>query len=235
MTFGQIKSILEKNLLESYSNPSNFKQTLKEFKHNVLNNKDFSKLYSLYDDLTTPKGLTESDAKDYLDEGLSLIRVILEKTTLPKKGEVSENLYVDLDNLVYLNNINISERLQSKKNILDLLTSKPKVNETKVVLPFKSMVSIANQTVQNYIETLGEDVKKEVFHVLASKSEDLETEYTSLKETTIGQLESLIESNSDEEIKTKIFETISKIKSEGFDQINYVRLKQLKDSILLGS
>jgi hypothetical protein len=97
------------------------------------------------------------------------------------------------------------------------------------------MVSIANQTVQNYIETLGEDVKKEVFHVLASKSEDLETEYTSLKETTIGQLESLIESNSDEEIKTKIFETISKIKSEGFDQINYVRLKQLKDSILLGS
>ena len=72
MTFGQIKSILEKNLLESYSNPSSFKKTLKEFKHNVLNNKNFSKLYSLYDELTTPKGLTESDAKEYLEEGLSL-------------------------------------------------------------------------------------------------------------------------------------------------------------------
>ena len=106
MTFGQIKSILEKNLLESYSNPINFKKSLKEFKHNVLNNKSFSKLYSLYDDLSTPKGLNESDAKEYLEEGLSLIRSILENTQLPKKGEISENNYKDLDNLVYLNNIN---------------------------------------------------------------------------------------------------------------------------------
>jgi hypothetical protein len=97
------------------------------------------------------------------------------------------------------------------------------------------MVSIANQTVQNYIESLDENIKKEVFHVLASKSEDLENEYNNLKETTIGQLETLAESNTDEEIKSKIVETIGKIQSESFDQINYVRLKQLKDSILLGS
>ena len=49
MTFGEIKSIIEKNLLESYSNPANFKKTLKEFKHNILENKSYSRLYSLYD------------------------------------------------------------------------------------------------------------------------------------------------------------------------------------------
>jgi hypothetical protein len=231
MTFGQIKSILEKNLLESYSNPINFKKSLKEFKHNVLNNKSFSKLYSLYDDLSTPKGLNESDAKEYLEEGLSLIRSILENTQLPKKGEISENNYKDLDNLVYLNNINISERISSKKNILSVLTSNPTLNETTISIPLKSMVSIANQTIQNYLGGLDENVKKEVFHVLASKGEDLETEYTNLKENTINSLKTIMESQEDSEVKNKLTETIDKITSEKFDQVNFVRLKHLNDSI----
>lgn len=231
MTFGQIKSILEKNLLESYSNPTNFKKSLKEFKHNVLNNKSFSKLYSLYDDLSTPKGLNESDAKEYLEEGLSLIRSILENTQLPKKGEISENNYKDLDNLVYLNNINISERISSKKNILSVLTSNPTLNETRISIPLKSMVSIANQTIQNYLGGLDENVKKEVFHVLASKGEDLETEYTNLKESTISSLKTIMESQEDSEVKNKLTETIDKITSEKFDQVNFVRLKHLNDSI----
>ena len=74
MTFGQIKSIIENNLLESYKNEQEFKKSLKEFKHNVLNNKNMSKLYSLYDQLTTPQGLTETDAKDFLEEGITLIQ-----------------------------------------------------------------------------------------------------------------------------------------------------------------
>ena len=78
MTFGEIKSIIEKNLLESYSNPANFKKTLKEFKHNILENKSYSRLYSLYDDLSKPKNLSSEDAKEYLEEGISLIRQILE-------------------------------------------------------------------------------------------------------------------------------------------------------------
>jgi hypothetical protein len=235
MTFGQIKSILEKNLLESYSNSTSFKKTLKEFKHNVLNNKNFSKLYSLYDELSTPKGLNESDAKEYLEEGLSLIRSILENTQLPKSGEISENNYKDLDNLVYTNNINISERIESKKNVLKVLKSTPKVAESTVSIPLKSMVSIANQTVQKYLESLDENIKKEVFHVLASKNEDLESEYVALKENTVNKLKSLLDQNSEIEIKNKISETIDKIKVESFDQVNYVRLKHLDESIQIPS
>jgi hypothetical protein len=36
-----------------------------------------SKLYSLYDQLTTPQGLNESDAKDFLEEGISLIQKLI--------------------------------------------------------------------------------------------------------------------------------------------------------------
>ena len=123
MTFGQIKSIIEKNLVESYNKPTTFKQTLREFKHNVLDNKNFAKLYSLYDDLTSPKGLKESEAKEYLEEGINVIKHILEKTQLPKKGSDVENLYEDLDNLIYFNKIDIQERIDSRKRILINLIS----------------------------------------------------------------------------------------------------------------
>ena len=59
MTFGQIKSIIENSLIESYQNEKDFKKSLKEFKHNVLSNKAMSKIYSLYDQLSKPQNLSE--------------------------------------------------------------------------------------------------------------------------------------------------------------------------------
>jgi hypothetical protein len=82
---------------------------------------------------------------------------------------------------------------------------------------------------------LDETVKKEVFHVLATNENDLELEYKSLKENTINSLSTLLENNTDSEVKVKLNETIEKIKSEKFDQVNFVRLKHLNDSIQLPS
>lgn len=231
MTFGQIKSIIEKNLVESYNKPASFKQTLKEFKHNVLENKNFAKLYSLYDDLSTPKGLKESEAREYLEEGIEVIRHILSNTQLPKKGSDVANIYEDLDNLVYYTKINIQERLSSRKNVLKTLMSESSKSKESVSIPLKSMVNIANQTIQNYLTSLDETTRKEVFHILASKSDDLEMEYTNLKESTISKLNSLYEEQSESDMKTRISETIEKIQSENFDQVNYVRLKQLEESL----
>jgi hypothetical protein len=235
MTFGQIKSIIEKNLVESYKDSSTFKQTLKEFKHNVLNNKSFSKVYSIYDDLNTPQGLSENDAKEFLEESVNVIRHLLENTSLPKNGEKVTNIYQNIDNLVYFENVNIHERLSSKKMLIDnlMLTTKG-LNESPKI-PLKSMVSIANQTIGKYIESLDEATKKEVFYILASKNEDLEIEYTTLKESTINKLKVLLNKQEESDIQSKINETIERIEIEKFDQVNYVKLKRLEESIVLDS
>jgi hypothetical protein len=235
MTFGQIKSIIEKNLVESYKDSSTFKQTLKEFKHNVLNNKSFSKVYSIYDNLNIPQGLSENDAKEFLEESVNVIRHLLENTSLPKNGEKAANIYQNIDNLVYFENVNIHERLSSKKMLIDnlMLTTKG-LNESPKI-PLKSMVSIANQTIGKYIESLDEATKKEVFYILASKNEDLEIEYTTLKESTINKLKVLLNKQEESDIQSKINETIERIKIEKFDQVNYVKLKRLEESILLDS
>lgn len=235
MTFGQIKSIIEKNLVESYKDSSTFRKTLKEFKHNVLKDKSFSKIYSIYDDLSTPQNLSESDAREFLDESLTVIRHFLKTSNLPKNGQQGKNLYEDIDNLVYFDKVDIKERVESKKRIINtLISGKKGVNESPKI-SLKSMVSIANKTLNNYIENLDESTKKDLFHVIASKNEELETEFESLKESTVSKLKEVLSKEEDSSIKSKITETIEKIESEKFDQINYVRLKKLDESILLDS
>ena len=233
MTFGQIKSIIEKNLVESYKDTSSFKQTLKEFKHNVLTNKSFSKIYSIYDDLSSPQNLTESEAREFLDEAINVIRYLLDKTSLPKNGEKSENIYENIDNIVYFNKVDIKERISSKKAIISkLMESKGQLKDTPKI-PLKSMVSIANQTLSRYVDGLDESSRKEIFHILAKSNSDLEYEFANLKESAVNKLKVLSSKENDADLKTKITETIGKIESEKYDQINYVRLKKLEESILL--
>lgn len=232
MTFGKIKSVIEKNLLESYKDEKTFKKTLREFKQNILNDKNLSKLYSIYDQLSAPQGLSEKEAKDFLEEGIDLIRRVLPSVKLPKTlSEVSDNNYRDIDVLVYSSKVDISERLQSKKNLISILTSeKPKVKES-INIPIKSMVNVANQTLKSYVENLDENSKKELFQIISEDSKVLENQFEELRNSTISKLESIMESENEHDVKDKISETIDKLKAERFDQINYLRLKNFSKSI----
>jgi hypothetical protein len=231
MTFGQVKSIIENSLIESYKNEREFKQSLREFKHNVLSNKTMSKVYSLYDQLSTPQGLSESDAKDYLEEGVNLIQKLLGGIKLPKTISESVNEYSDIDTLVYLNKISLSERVSAKKNIVKVLTSEKKTVKESINIPIKSMVNIANQTLRNYIENLSENEKKEFFQIISEDTKTLETKFETLRESTISKLNTILENEKEFEVKTKISETIDRIKNEKFDQLNFLKLKNLENSI----
>jgi hypothetical protein len=232
MTFGKIKSIIEKNLLESYRNEKEFKKSLREFKHNVLNDKSISKAYSIYDQLSTPQGLSESDAKEFLEEGISVLNRILPTIKLPKTlVESDENNYSDIDTLVYINKLNLHERLKSKKNIVSVLTSNSKSVKESINIPIKSMVNIANQTLRTYIESLDENNKKEFFQLISEDSKLLEKKFETLKESTITKLQTILDKEDEFELKTKISETIDRLKSEKFDQVNFLKIKNLEESI----
>lgn len=232
MTFGNLKSIIEKNLLESYSDEKDFKKSLREFKHNVLNNKSMSKAYALYDQLSMPQGLSEQDAKEFLEEGINLLHKILPTIKLPKSlSKLNENKYIDLDVLTHSNKLDLLERVNAKKNIIKVLTTKKETVKESINIPIKSMVSIANQTLRGYIENLDETSKKEFFQLISEDSKTLETKFENLKETTITKLNVMLENETEFEIKTKLSETIDKLKNEKFDQISFLRLKTLEESI----
>jgi hypothetical protein len=232
MTFGKIKSIIENNLIESYKDEKEFKKSLKEFKHNVLNNKTMSKLYSLYEQLSTPQGLNESDAKDFLEEGISLIQQLLPSIKLPRTlSENVKNKYSDIDALVYTNKLNLLERVNSKKNITSVLTSTNSVVKESINIPLKSMVSIANQTLNKYVETLDESSKKEFFQLISEDAKSLEDKFETIRESAINKLNVILEKEEEFELKTKLSETIDRLKTEKFDQLNFLKLKNLEESI----
>ena len=190
MTFGKIKSIIENDLLESYKNEKEFKQSLKEFRQNVLNNKNMSKLYPLYDQLTTPEGLNESDSKDFLEEGISLIQKLIPSIKTPKTlSENVKNKYSDIDSLVYTNKLDLMERIKSKKALIKTLSSsKPESIKESINIPLKSMVSIANQTMNNYLENLNESDKKEFLSLMNEDTSVLKEKFETLRESTISKL-----------------------------------------------
>lgn len=234
MTFGLIKSIIEENLLESYKDEKSFKKALNEFRHNILNNKDISKIYSLYDDLSKPQGLNQEDAKDFVSEGISLIQKLLPSVKLPKIiGESKvKNKYKIIDELVYTNTkIDLNERVQFKKELVKNLQESVNRNSNNINIPISSMVKIANQTLNSYIETLDERSKKEFFDIIKEDSNELEVKFKSLKEMAIEKLTPLMESENDNDTKSKLNQTISKIQEDSFSQINFLRLKKLHESL----
>jgi hypothetical protein len=232
MTFGKVKSIIEKNLLESYKNEAEFKKNIREFKHNVLNNKSLSKAYSIYDQLSTPQGLNESDAKEFIEEGVSLLQRILPSIKMPKSLQESiDNLYSNIDTLVYSKNINIKDRIDAKKNILSVLTKPKNQIKESINIPVSSMVKIANKTLMNYIENMDESSKKEFFQIISEDQDSLKNKFEELKDKTIGKLQNILEQENESEVKERITETIVKLKGEKFDQMSFLKLKDLENSL----
>lgn len=232
MTFGIVKSLIENNLLESYRDEKEFKKTLREFKHNVLSNKSMSKAYAVYDQLSTPHGLSEQDAKYFIEEGVNLLQRILPTLKLPLNiNESTMNKYKDIDTLVYSQNVDLFERVSAKKNLIKLITSKKDSIKEGINIPITSMVTVANQTLRNYIETLDESSKKEFFQIVSEDTKVLEDKFETIKESAISKLKTILEGEQEEDMKLKISETIDKIKLEKFDQLNFLKLKNLEESI----
>ena len=232
MTFGAVKSVIEKNLLESYKNEKEFKKTLREFKHNVLSNKSMSKAYTIYDQLSTPQGLSEQDAKYFIEEGINILNKVVPSVKLPSNvTEKTPNNYSDIDTLVYSQKINLIERVNAKKNLIKILTSSKESVKESVNIPISSMVAVANQTIRNYIETLDENSKKEFIQIVSEDTKVLENKFETIRESAISKLNNILEKEEAQEMKTRISETIDKIKLEKFDQLNFLKLKNLEESI----
>jgi len=170
--------------------------------------------------------------KEFLEEGVNLLQRILPSIKMPKslEEEVNNN-YSDIDTLVYTKKIGISERIKAKKNIIETLKGNKNSIKESINIPVTSMVKIANQTLRNYIETMDENSKKEFFQIVSEDNKNLENRFEELKTSAISKLQNILENESESDVKTKINETIDKLKEEKFDQLNFLKLKNLEGSL----
>ena len=236
--FGLLKSKIEKLMLESYAKGT-FKNEIKNFKTLVLEDKNISRLFYLYDELNSKKGLNESVVDDYIHECITIyentINKIKESTLLNINKWVnkidSENDYLNIDNLFTSDVLNIESRIVSKKLIRESLKKKPQVAKESVNLPISTMVNVANKTISNYIENLNESEKKELFDFLKKDDNELKNNFEYLKEEVKNKLIEIKSSSNDDDTKDRINETIEKVSSEKYDKFSYFKLKNLKENL----
>lgn len=238
MNFGILKSRIENTLLESYKRGT-LKEELKNFKKYVLENKNISKIYYLYDDLSSNKGMDNNLVFDYINECITVYENTVNKINESDvnkiknwvKNTIVENQYKNIDNLFSNNVLMIESRLESRRLISETLKKKPLTKSETPLIPISSMVNLANKTISNYIESLNESDKKELIKILSEDDSKYVSEFETIKESVVTKLTNLKNETIDKSTKSKIDETLSKVISEKYDKLSYFKLKGLNENI----
>lgn len=240
-SFGQLKSSVETLLTESFVKKSLNKE-LKNFKKLVLENKNITKLFFLYDELNSKKGLKKDIVDDYINECIKIYENTINKIS-PKEltkiqlwvesNEInSENKFSQIDNLLSSNILTLESKIESR-NVIKENLQKTEIKQSKEIinLPISTMVQMANKTIENHIEGLNESEKKELIQLLSQDDKTLNEEFNKLQESVISKLNTLKESTEDNSIKNKIEETLSKVSQEKYDKLNFFKLKNLSENL----
>lgn len=238
MKFGILKSKIENVLLESYKN-NTFKDELKTFKKLVIENKNVAKIFYLYDELNSPKGLNESYVNEFINESVKLYDNSISKISKSELKELNEwvknstveNSYSKIDDLFTSDVLTIESRIKSKKLISETLRKLPITTTKGIELPLSTMVSVANKTIKTYIDGLNESDKAELISLLSEDDTTLTEKYNTIKESVVEKLNNMKESSEDSSVKSRIDETLSKVISEKFDKLSYFKLKSLNENL----
>jgi len=238
MKFGELKSKIEAYLVESYKK-NKLKDSLFVFEQLVLKNKNISKIFFLYDELSQNKGLNESVANEFIHESIIAYENLYNKVQLKNLKELKswvghvqcENKYEEIDNLFSSNILTLESKIKSKKVIVESLKKQKPVEKESIKVPLNTMVKIANKTVENFISSLNESEKKELTTILNSPKEKIQENYNKQKELVLEKLSGKKENEKDAETIKTIDQVIEKIQSESFSEINYFKLKNLSEGL----
>ena len=128
MKFGILKTKIEDLLIESYKNDT-LKRDMFVFDELILKNKNLSKLYYLYEELSTNKGLSKELANELINQSITLYENLVNKISSENINEIklwvgsqnTKNRYADLDNLFSKNVTDMINKVVSKNQIAESL------------------------------------------------------------------------------------------------------------------
>jgi F0F1-type ATP synthase membrane subunit b/b' len=240
--FGQLKTNIEKTSISLFGK-NEFGKFMNEFKSNILENRDLSEIFYIYDDLSSKKGLDRDIADEYVNESIEYCQILIEnnKSKLSKLNEwilsytdETNNSYKNIDTVVYNNSIKYLENvLESKKQIISNLISEEVKKEIKesVNLPLSTIVKVAEDNLKNELSSLSESDKKELTSISSLSKEELETEFNTLKESVISNLKGSLNESKEDDIKTMIGETITKISDSKCTHYDLYKLRKLQQGL----
>jgi hypothetical protein len=240
--FGTIKSKLEKASVDLFGKKE-FSTFMSNFKKGILENKDMSEIYFIYDDLSSKKGISKDIATDYVNESIEYCQILIEgnKSKINKIDKwisnfVSEveNKYNNIDTLIYKNSIkNLETVLESKKNIISTIVSEETKKQVKesIQLPITTMVKVAEDNIKGQLESLSESERKEIISIVSLSKKELDKEFNELKESVISNLKTSLNESKEDDMKSVIDKTISKISESKSNPYDLYKLRKLNSGL----
>ena len=241
--FGQIKSNIESLMTESYGKGS-FKNHMKSFKKNIIENEKLAEAYFLYDELSKKKGLSKDIVDDYVNESIETIKniIVSESKNLKELNMwISENVtknvtneYSDIDTVVYSKSVkNLEKVLECKNNIKNLIGQNLEnvtVSES-LNIPLSSMLKIATNTFNKEYGNISEEDKKELKNLLSLNKSQLSEEISKSKEIVLEKLSEKVTESNDEDLKQKVTQTIERINETKDSLVSLYKLRQLEQGL----
>ena len=240
-TFGTIKTKIEKASIGLYGKPE-FKTYMSQLKTMVLENKDLSELYYIYDNLSKKKGLSNDIATDYINESIEYSQILIENNERSLKNvdewissivKKSVNNYKDIDITIYNKSIkNLETVLESKKRIINTIISEDKKEiKESINLPLKTMLRVANDRLNKELSNISESERRELIELSSLSDKSIKLEIDTLKENVISNLKTSLNESKENDLKDTIENTIKKISESKYDKYNLYQLRKLNQGL----
>jgi predicted outer membrane protein len=242
--FGELKSKMLTKLTESYTKEN--KTEVKDILKTIKENKNFKEMYLFYEEIENKYIEDKETAKLYV-EGVSVM-LNQESNDLStfceslnkKLGDIeitTNELYESLDQLMVKDSLsNIENKVIAKKKLVNHLTTKKEVNESKqsVYSQNENLLHavLANNFNVLYSNTLSESQQEELKTILSIPNEELDSKTIELKESIRNQVNSLLnEAVADDEMSSKLNKVKSEVEEMKTSRYNYYRLTELKNGL----
>jgi hypothetical protein len=236
MKFGILKTKIENKLVESFKN-NTLKEDLNYFRKNILSDKDFCKMMSVYDNLSENKNVDKETATFIVDDLVSEFKKIKLKESTKKyinkwtKNITETSNYSLIDNLLYLGINKIDDKTKSKKLVIESLTKKQVDKKDSPKLPISMILNVANQKANEFLQNLNESDRTKVLEIIKLDDSSLKENFEKLKESTLNKIDGLI-NESEGELKNTLIETKNRISISESNKKEYIKLLDLNKSLL---
>ena len=238
MKFGIYKTAIEKKLVNSFVN-ENLTNDMKKFKKLVLGSAPTKTMFFIYDKLNENLGLDKESANMLIEEVIRETKdIVIPESHLQKlnswlKKELGESNYSYIDQVLNSGLKNIEEKIESKKTLIENLMKNKETIKESAKLPLSSLTKVANSVANKYLSNLDESTRKEVVSLINEDSQILNNKFEEYKNEVINKLNTLIESETEQDTKIKIYETKEKIVSSKFSVDEFLKIKELNSQIVL--
>lgn len=238
MKFGIYKTAIEKKLVNSFVNET-LASDMKTFRKLVLESAPTKTMFFIYDKLNENLGLDKESANMLIEEVIRETKdIVIPESHIQKlnswlKKELNESNYSHIDQVLNGGLKNIEEKIESKKTLIENLMKKKEVIKESTKLPLSSLTKVANSVANKYLSNLDESTRKEVVSLINEDSEILKSKFEEYKNQVIEKLNTLSESETEQDTKTKINETKEKIASTKFSVDEFMKIKELNSQLVL--